>query len=70
MNKKEFRAVMARHGDTLATLGEAIGVSVRALSLKINGVLCFKQTEIIKIIDRYGLTPDEVCTIFFARLVS
>ncbi len=70
MNKKEFRAAMARYGDTLATLAEAIGISTRALSCKINGILCFKQTEIIKIKERYNLTPDELCTIFFARLVS
>lgn len=72
VNVNEFRAQMARHGDTNGMLATALGKSQPTLSSKINGKRnqFFTQPEIQKIIDRYNLTPDEVMTIFFASKVS
>ena len=36
MMKKELRAVMAKYGDTYQTLAQALGITVPALSHKVN----------------------------------
>ncbi len=70
MNKNELRARMARHGDTGQTLASALGISLAALSDKINGHTCFKQNEMKVIIDRYSLTAEDTQAIFFDPSVS
>lgn len=65
MNKRAFRAVMILHGDTQKAVAEALGVTQKTIADKINGVTDFKQSEIRKLIERYGLTPAQVDNIFF-----
>lgn len=67
MNKTLLRSIMVKHGDTNADLAELLGISVQSVSDKINerGTE-FKQGEIAKIKDRYGLTAEQVEAIFFA----
>lgn len=65
MMKKELRAVMAKYGDTYQTLAEALGITLPALSHKVNGQRPFKQKEISIMIDRYELSGDDAIRIFF-----
>ena len=66
MNSSMLRSVMVLHGDTNKALAEALGITAQSLSDKINerGTE-FKQGEIAKIRDRYGLSADQVENIFF-----
>jgi DNA-binding transcriptional regulator YiaG len=62
---------MALHGDTNKDLAELLGITEQSVSAKINESNTeFKQGEIAKIRDRYGLTADQVEAIFFAEKVS
>lgn len=71
MNKKLLRSVMVEHGDTQATLADALGISLQALNSKINERgREFWQTEIDLIRKRYQLTPEQVTAIFFSTVVS
>ena len=71
MNKNKLRATMLEHGDTQATLAEALGMSKSSLNAKINeNGSEFHQTEIDGIRRRYNLTSQEVVDIFFCRKVS
>jgi len=68
MNKNELVAEIKRHGDTQAALADAIGVSHTRLNAKINGTAGaeFTRDEMQGIIERYGLSPEQVNTIFFS----
>lgn len=68
MNKNALKAKMVLHGDTGATLSEALGISRQTFSAKINEKdgAEFTQGEISIIKTRYSLTPDEISNIFFA----
>ena len=72
MNVNELRAQIARHGDSAKALAKALGMAEATLSCKLNGRRnqCFTQYQIQAIIDRYGLTADDVMLIFFAPRVS
>lgn len=72
MNSNELRAQMARYGDNNIKLAKALGMSESTLSCKMNGKrnMCFTQTEIQIMIDRYNLTADDVILIFFTPKVS
>lgn len=72
MNPNELRAQMARYGDTNVKLAKALGISKSTLSCKMNGKrnLCFSQTEIQIIINRYNLSAEDVMLIFFTVSVS
>lgn len=66
MNKAKLRSVMALHGDTNKDVAELLGISEQSFSSKINeNGTEFKQGEIIKIKDKYNLSPAEVDSIFF-----
>lgn len=67
MNKNALKAKMVLHGDTGATLSEALGISRQQFSAKLNekNGAEFTQGEIRIIKDRYSLTGDEVNLIFF-----
>lgn len=69
-NTNEFKAELARHGDTLITLAEKLNISTVSLSLKVNGKRDFKQGEIAKIKELYQLTTDRSDAIFFTSNVS
>lgn len=66
MNSVKLRSVMVLHGDTYKELAEYLGISETSLGNKINerGTE-FKQGEIAKIKEKYGLSPEDVEAIFF-----
>lgn len=72
MNSNELRAQMARHGDNNIKLAKALGMSESTLSCKMNEKrnMCFSQTEIQTMIDRYSLSAEDVILIFFTPKVS
>jgi hypothetical protein len=65
MNINLLKSKMALRGDRMQDLGVCLGVTVSAISNKINGKVEFSRVDVQKIIDRYGLTPDETHEIFF-----
>lgn len=66
MNKMLLRSFMVLHEDTNKTLGDFLGISEKSVSDKINEKGTeFKQSEIAKIKERYGLTDEQVINIFF-----
>ena len=71
MNSKLLRSLLVMHGDTNANLAEYVGSSENSVSNKINerGTE-FRQGEIARIIERYGLDPETVNRMFFEELVS
>ena len=55
-------------GDSQKFVAEnVLGISEQTLSSKVNGETDFKHSEIKTLIDRYGLTPEQVDTIFFDK---
>lgn len=72
MNKLKLKGIILAHGDTQKDLADSIGISASRLNAKINekNGAEFTQREIKKIGEKYKLTPEEICEIFFARLVS
>ena len=71
MNTKLFKSLMILHGDTNATLANALGISEQSVCKKINGNGTeFKQGEIAMIKDRYALNADQIDSVFFAEIVS
>ena len=69
MNKRELRAVMARHGDRNEDLARIIGITAPSFSDKINGKSDFRQKEIQAIVSRYHLNDAELARIFFTHEV-
>lgn len=66
MNKALLRSLMALHGDTNKSLAEYLNISEKSISDKINeNSTEFKQSEIKAISDRYDLSHEQTCTIFF-----
>jgi len=66
MNKGLLRSIMALHGETNKDLAELLGISEQSVSGKINeNNTEFKQGEIAKIRQHYGLTAEQVASIFF-----
>lgn len=59
-------------GDTLSSLAAAMNVSPTWLSAKVNNApgAEFWQSEIMFIRNKYKLSPEEVCRIFFDQKVS
>ena len=70
MNKAAMRSVMAKHSDTQQALAEALELPVSGLNARINGHIDFRAGEIIKIIQRYGLSDQETMEIFFETMAS
>ena len=70
MQTKELRAEMIRYGDSNQTLANELGRSMTSISEKINGKSEFTQSEIALIMQRYRLSPEKVCDIFFASEVE
>lgn len=71
MNKNELRAEIIRYGDTYSSLANALGISLTALSYKMNAkVNGFTQKEIQMIVDRYNLSAEAIKRIFFTHEMS
>jgi len=72
MNKPLFNSYLAKRSDTQAALATAMGLSLSRLNAKINEAngASFTQTEMAFVIERYNLSGDEACEVFFALKVS
>ena len=72
LNKKKLVGVMYEHGDTQAALAEYLGISKSRLNAKLNETngAEFTQREIKSISEKYAMSADQICEIFFATLVS
>ena len=66
MNINILKSKMAYNGDSQADLADALEISRPTLSLKMNGKVDFKQSEIEEISERYFLTAEEIKKIFFS----
>ncbi len=67
MNTSEFRAIMMKHGDKVEDLAKFLDVHPKTLYYKYSGCdnRChFTLKEVKMIMERYGLTPEEVVHIF------
>ena len=71
MNKNMFVSKMKLFGDTQQILADALGMSLSRLNAKLNDTngSQFRQSEIAFFRNRWGLTPEEVDSIFFASSV-
>jgi transcriptional regulator with XRE-family HTH domain len=63
---KSLFETIREFGDTQGELARMLGVTESTLSWKINGRSEFKQSEIKAIADRYGLTGEEIKSMFFS----
>ena len=63
---KSLFETIREFGDTQGELARMLGVTESTLSWKINGKAEFKQSEIKAIADRYGLTGEEIKSMFFS----
>lgn len=72
MDKRELRSLLAKEGKTQGDLAEYLGLSEQTLSRKINSKdgAEFSQNEISLMKRRFKLTPKQVDSIFFAKIVS
>lgn len=55
---------------TQANFSESIGLSERSVSLKMNGKLSWKQTEISKVCDVLGICSEDIPAYFFKLKVQ
>jgi len=65
VNSLEMKVTMKRNQDTQEKLAEVLGVKISGVSARINGKIDFRAKEIAVIKERYHLSPEEVCGIFF-----
>lgn len=63
---KSLFETIREFGDTQGELARMLGVTESTLSWKINGKSEFRQSEIKAIADRYGLTGEEIKSMFFS----
>lgn len=63
---KSLFETIREFGDTQGELARMLGVTESTLSWKINGRSEFRQSEIKAIVDRYGLTGEEIKSMFFS----
>ncbi|MBR2703908.1 MAG: helix-turn-helix transcriptional regulator [Clostridia bacterium] len=68
--KNKLRGMILYKNDTIPELAKALKMSQATLSHKMNGKTEFSRQDIMRIKNRYGLTPDEVDNIFFSDEVS
>lgn len=66
MNPLKFKSKMVLNGDTLQSLAGYVGITENSLTAKINKypIKNFKLWEIVKISNKYNLTPEEIYEIF------
>jgi len=70
MNKAAMKSAMAKHSDTQEMLSEALDMTISCLNARINGHVDFRASEIVRIIKRYNLSPEETKEIFFDEEAS
>ena len=72
VNKNLLMSVLKKYGQTQKELASLLGLSLSRTNAKINEKqgAQFTQIEIMTIKERYGLSAQEVDSIFFDRKVS
>lgn len=72
MDKSLLKSYIVRYDGKQSRLADAMGISLSCLNAKINekNGAEFRQSEIDFISQRYNLTCEETCAIFFIKLVS
>ena len=70
MNTNEMKATMKRNEDTLEKLAEVLNLQVSGVSARVNGKIDFRCSEIVKIVNRYNLSPEDTARIFFEKDAS
>lgn len=65
MNTNLLKAQMVANGDRQDDLAQALSLSRSALNSKVNGKKPFRQDEMNLIMDRYGLSAEQMVSIFF-----
>lgn len=63
--KNKLRGMILYKNDTLPELAKALKMSQATLSSKMNSKTEFSRQDIMRIKNRYNLTPEEVDNIFF-----
>lgn len=63
--KERLKEFVDLFDDNFGELAKYLDLSYQSLNKKLNNHVDFKRTEIKKIKDRYSLSPDQVCYIFF-----
>ena len=63
--KNKLRGMILYKNDTLPELAKALKMSQTTLSSKMNSKTEFSRQDIMRIKNRYNLTPEEVDNIFF-----
>lgn len=64
--KNKLRGMILYKDDTLPELAKALEITQTTLSYKMNGKTEFSRKDIMRIKNRYNLTPEEVDNIFFS----
>ena len=70
MNANELKAELIRHGYTIPTYAEALGISKKTAYAKIAGKTDFTQPEIAATKEILELSDQKLLDIFFADEVS
>lgn len=63
--KFKLRVYIDKCGDTLEELAKALDITYQTLSKKMNGHVEFTREELGIIKDRYSLTAEQFCEVFF-----
>lgn len=61
----KLKGKMVERDDTLESLANALNITVKTLSFKVNGKSEFSRDEIETIVKRYDLSPEDTMNIFF-----
>jgi len=70
MDKTAMKIAMTKHHDTQEMLAEALEMQISGLNARINGKIDFRAGEILRIVKRYNLSPEETTAIFFNEEAS
>ena len=70
MNEKLLKAKLVEKGYNVRSFCKAVGFARSTFDRKMKGPYEFDRFEIAIIIQRLGLSKDEICNIFFPRLVA
>ena len=66
MNRNKLIVKIKEQGKTIQQMAAEVGISLTAMSRKINGKTQFTREEIEKIADLLELTNEELLAIFFS----
>ena len=61
----KLKGKMVERDDTLESLANALNITGKTLSFKVNGKSEFSRDEIETIVKRYDLSPEDTMNIFF-----